>query len=145
MTSLPVSPAGAKPSSASYWFEPCPPELPPTFVPAARTNPRAAFKPSPKLDSPAKVRRELDRQRRRFAKFMRNLAPAMEPVRSITPIKSFDWRLQTGADAADFSRALNGAGEWQRVSLPHYGGPIGKATAYYRTTFELDLETLADR
>ena len=75
---------------------------------------------------------------------MRNLAPAVEPVRSITPIRTFDWRLQTGADAADFSRALNGAGEWQRISLPHYGGPIGKATAYYRTTFELDLETLTD-
>ncbi len=119
--------------------EPQPPALPDVTLPARRHNPAAAFKPLPKLDTPAKLQRELARQRKRFAPFMRDLAPTLESMRRVIPITEFNWRLRTAQDAADFERALAGAGEWQSVTIPHYGGPIGKATAYYRTVFDLAL------
>jgi len=124
--------------------EPQPPTLPAISLPARRHNPAAAFKPLPKLDTPAKLQRELARQRRRFAPFMRDLAPALESLRQIIPITRFDWRLQTPEDAADFGRVLAGAGKWQTVSIPHYGGPIGKAIAYYRTTFDLGAQPASE-
>ena len=119
-------------------IEPQPPELPDVSLPARRNNPIAAFQPMPKLDTPAKLQRELARQRKRFAPFMRDLAPALETQNLASLLPTFDWRLQTAEDAADFGRVLAGAGEWERVNIPHFGGPIGKATAYYRTTFSLD-------
>lgn len=121
-------------------IEPQPPALPPIMLPARRHNPAATFSPLPKLDTPAKLQRELARQRKRFAPFMRDLAPALASLRQRIPLTEFNWRLQTAEDAADFGRALAGAGEWQTVTIPHYGGPIGKATALYRTMFDLDPE-----
>jgi hypothetical protein len=119
--------------------EPQPPELPRIFLPAAKSLPAAAFKPQDKLDTPRKLQRELERQRKHYAKFMRNLAPTPEPTRTLIALETFDWRLQgPDGNADDFSAALAGQGEWQPVHIPHFGGPIGKATAYYRTTFELD-------
>ncbi|MGQ9816077.1 MAG: sugar-binding domain-containing protein, partial [Candidatus Roseilinea sp.] len=125
--------------------EPQPPALPAVSLSARRHDPAAAFKPLPKLDTPAKLQRELARQRRRFAPFMRDLSPALESLRQIIPITAFDWRLQTHEDATDFGRVLSGAGEWQPVSIPHYGGPIGKATAYYRATFNLGAQAVPER
>ncbi len=116
--------------------EPQPPALPDVALPARRHNPAAIFRPLPKLDTPAKLQRELARQRRRFAPFLRDLAPALVSLRQTIPLTAFDWRLQTPEDAADFGRVLAGAGEWQTVTIPHYGGPIGKATTYYRTVFD---------
>lgn len=125
--------------------EPQPPALPAVSLSARRHDPAAAFKPLPKLDTPAKLQRELARQRRRFAPFMRDLSPALESLRQVMPITMFEWRLQTDEDAADFGRVLAGVGEWQPVSIPHYGGPIGKATAYYRATFNLGAQAAPER
>ncbi|HEY3343076.1 MAG TPA: glycoside hydrolase family 2 TIM barrel-domain containing protein [Anaerolineae bacterium] len=119
--------------------EPQPPDLARIFLPAARSNPAAAFRPLDKIDTPRKLQRELERQRRHYARFLRNLAPAPETTRTLIPLDTFDWRLQgAGGNADDFAAAQAGQGEWQPVHIPHFGGPIGKATAYYRTTFALN-------
>ena len=118
-------------------IEPQPPALPERRLPAGRSDPKAAFKPAAKLDTPEKLQRALARERRRMAPFLRDLAPAIESARIITPVTACDWRMETEADRRDFNGTLVGAGEWQRVSLPHYGGPVGRAVAYYRTTFEV--------
>jgi len=119
-------------------IEPQPPALPESELPAGRSNPQASFKPLPKLDTPEKLQRALERERRRTAPFLRDLTPAIESNRIAAPIIACDWRLETEADRRDFGATLAGAGEWQRVSLPHYGGPVGRAAAYYyRTTFEV--------
>src|SRR5512141_3114728 len=76
-------------------IEPQPPALPPVFLPTHRNNPRAAFKPPPKLDTPEKLRHELARQRKRFAPFLRVLAPELPTTREVIPLTTFDWRLQT--------------------------------------------------
>jgi hypothetical protein len=117
--------------------EPLPPVLPEQYVPAARSDVRAAFQPKSKVDTPEKLRAELAKARKTTARYQRNLAPAAPVSRLTVPIAACDWRLETEADRRDFSATLDGAGEWQRVSLPHYGGPVGRAVAYYRTTFEV--------
>jgi hypothetical protein len=120
--------------------EPLPPDLTPRNLPVTPHDPQAAFTPAPKLDDAQKLQAELERQRAIYAPFLRNLAPAPEQTRITVPLDEFDWRLQTDADLADFGATLRGAGAWQQVRIPHYGGPLGRATAYYRTTFTVTEE-----
>jgi hypothetical protein len=118
-------------------IEPLPPELPERYVPAARSDARAAFRPKAKVDTPEKLLAELGKARQRMARYQRNLAPGAPSARLTVPVETFDWRLETDSDRQDFASVLSGAGEWQQVSIPHYGGPVGRAAAYYRTTFQV--------
>ena len=119
-----------------------PPALPERNLPAGRSNPRAAFTPAAKLDTPQKLQRALERERRRMAPFLRDLAPAVASARIVKSITGCDWRMETETDRLDFNATLSGAGEWDRVDIPHYGGPVGRATAYYRTTFRINRAML---
>ncbi len=119
-----------------------PPKLPRKFLPAEKSNPRAAFKPAPRMDTPEKLQAELLRQRRRYAPFLKDLAPKLERMRIAQRLEDFQWRLETDADRADFRHLLDGAGEWTAIKVPHFGGPIGRAVAYYRTTFNVTREML---
>ena len=114
---------------------PQPPELPNTVLPwAAHTEP---FKPMEKLDTPAKLAAELERQRQRHAPFVADLAPALPETRITVPLTRFDWRLETKEDRSDFPGTLAGKGEWTKVYIPHYGAPVGLGTTYYRTSFKV--------
>jgi hypothetical protein len=62
------------------------------------SNSRAAFKPAAKLDTPAKLQRALERERKRLAPFLRDLAPTVASTRIVTPITAGDWRLETTDD-----------------------------------------------
>ena len=53
-------------------------------------------------------------------------------------IVDFSYRKETDEDKADFSRVLNGEGEWEQVKIPHYVGPDGRWNAFYRTELSLD-------
>jgi hypothetical protein len=123
--------------------EPQPPELQGRELPTAPSNPKAAFRPVTKLDTAEKLQRELERQRKQYAPFLRNLAPAAASSRITLPLETFDWRLETDSDRQDFIATLHGAGDWQTVRIPHYGGPIGRAATYYRTTFQVTEAMLA--
>ncbi len=131
-----VAAAHALPRDALL-VEPAPPRRPRIYLPADQSSSAAAFHPTPRLNSAQKLQAELARQRRRHARFLANLAPALASIRNTVLLEEFDWRLQTDADRRDFIGTLNGAGAWQRVRLPHYGGPIGRAVAFYRTTFQV--------
>ena len=71
-----------------------------------------------------------------YTPFMQKLAPKTESKRNILPLTTFDMRYAEKEDFCDFSRVLRGEGNWQKVTIPHYFGPTGENTAYYRTTFE---------
>lgn len=103
---------------------PHPPKLPAKFLPARASDPRAVFRPLPKLETARQLKQELARVRRKFRPFLANHAPALRPRREALALTHFDWRLEP-------------ATRWQRVTIPHYGGPIGRAVAHYRTTFRL--------
>lgn len=121
-------------------IEPQPPILPEHVLPLDHLDPQAVFRPLPKLDSAAKLQRELERQRRRYARFLRNLAPTTEATRLRVLLEEFAWRIQTPEDLADPSRPFAGQGEWLNVRIPHYGGPLGRATTFYRTTLHITEE-----
>lgn len=117
-------------------IEPQPPALPDITLPlTAATEP--VFVPRPKLNTSAKLRRELTRQRKAYAKYLQNLAPAIEQTRITVPIQECDWRIETPEDQQDFHAVQVGSGVWERVHIPHYGPPLGRAVTYYRTTFEV--------
>lgn len=129
--------------AASEISEPQPPELPGIFLRADTLDPGAVFKPLPKLDTHPKLMAELNRQKRAYAKFLRNLAPEPVQTRKRIMLESFSRRLQNPEDLKDFSSTLNGAGDWESVRIPDFGGPLGRATLYYRTTFELNAEMIS--
>lgn len=101
----------------------------------------AGFTPEDKIDSQEKLNAELKRMRARFAPFMADLAPVIS-ARPAIKLETFDWRLESDADHADINHALEGKGEWEKVKIPHYGGPIGDAVSYYRTTMKVDPDVL---
>ncbi|HSV27003.1 MAG TPA: hypothetical protein VLH60_03840, partial [Sedimentisphaerales bacterium] len=84
---------------------PQPPVLPRRFL-SRRSDMRAAFKPRTRLDTPEKLRKELERFRKTHQKFLTDLAPEIESARISTAICDFDWRVQTPADQRDFSLVL---------------------------------------
>ena len=78
-----------------------------------------------------------------MAKYLANNAPPLESRRLVSPITSFDWRVETEADRLDFAgHTLSGEGDWERVQVPHYGPPVGPAVTYYRTRFKVTRAAL---
>jgi len=75
--------------------------------------------------------------RERMKPFLANHAPALPATRAKVELNQFQWRIEQPADRNTFHAALAGRGEWETVTIPHYGPPIGKAATLYRTTFDL--------
>ena len=98
----------------------------------------AIFEPYEKLDTPEKLKKELAVRRDWAKSYMRDFAPPMPDSRKRLELAEFDWRLETEEDAQNFETVLSGKGDWERVQIPHYGGPVGIATAYYRTEFDVE-------
>jgi beta-galactosidase/beta-glucuronidase len=119
-----------------------PPKITPRVLPATAGDARAAFRPAEKMTTPEQVHAELLRQRERMAPFLQDLAPPLADQRIRTPLDSFDWRLETSEDRSDFPSTLAGKGNWQRVTIPHFGPPMGRAIAYYRTEFDVTQRML---
>lgn len=83
--------------------------------------------------------------RRWAVPFLRNCVPALEEIRSRIALTRFQWRMETEQDLRDAMHPLNGEGAWKRVTIPHFGGPIGRAAAYYRCEFSLTAKQIKDR
>lgn len=111
--------------------------LPAINLPRLRAGARHAFDPAPRLATPADLARALRDERRRMAPFLRDLAPRLAAPRHRQVLRDFNWRLAPRDDWRCFNDAKSGRGNWQRVTLPHYGPPSGRALAWYRTTFTL--------
>lgn len=89
----------------------------------------AAFAPPPE-QTPETLREELEALRRRMEPFLAEIAPLPESLRRVRVIGSADWRLEPES-------------QWERVALPHYGGPIGPARSWYRMRVDLDARDLS--
>jgi hypothetical protein len=102
-----------------------------------------SFTPLKKMDTEQELQAELAVFRRRYAPFLQDVAPAAAvQTRHSQPLTRFDWRVQSEADVRDFQAALQGAGAWEQVTVPHYGGPLGLAATLYRTTFRISVADL---
>ncbi|MBQ3140943.1 MAG: glycoside hydrolase family 2 [Clostridia bacterium] len=118
-------------------LEKCPPVdyRPPFFAPSSQKA--AVFVEQSYEQKCAAYWDEIAQLRQKYAPFLRDLTPKGRSTRKRIPLRSFDFRYETDADRADFSQVLGGKGEWERVSIPHYVGPMGKWTAFYRTQVTL--------
>lgn len=136
--------ATAKPTDRTAGLvEPEPPTLADISLPVEPAAGREFFTPLPPRDTPEAVRADLDALKKTFAPFMQRMAPALPMVRATMPLESFSWRIGSDAERADFPGVLAGEGTWETVTIPHYGGPLGRAATYYRREFELPAEFAA--
>ncbi|NWK55242.1 beta galactosidase jelly roll domain-containing protein [Verrucomicrobiaceae bacterium N1E253] len=123
-------------------YEPQPPVLDRVGIPA---HPSPSAAPAYEtIQDEFQLKHELKLLRAKMLPFMQNHAPELPRYRKSLNLSAFDWREECEADKADFvDQVINGQGEWEKVTIPHYGPPMGKATTFYRTTVEMDAEDLA--
>lgn len=111
---------------------------PPTPVPARvlplTKKPKGFAIPAP-MATAAQLAKELARLRRVHAPFLADRAPALPSLRPRLAVTTCAWRIEDAADRADPLRPLRGDGDWQPVTLPHYGEPLGPAATWYRHAF----------
>jgi hypothetical protein len=128
-------------------LEPLPvPPRPERILPVGDSPTDAArFEPVRRSANAEDLASELAAIRARYEPFLQNLAPKPEEMRQRLALEHFQWRLETAEDRADAGVPLAGGGAWEQVRIPHFGGPIGRATAYYRTEFDLGPGVPEDR
>jgi hypothetical protein len=98
----------------------------------------AAFEPTHKMSTPEELNQALAQSREEYGCFLQNLAPSLESRRERLFLDEFDWKTDDLGNPISLLDAFTGAGAWERVKIPHFGGPLGKARTYYRTEFNLN-------
>lgn len=93
-----------------------------------------------KIDSKEELQEELERMRQKYQPFLMELYPQLQSPRISQRIDKMQFRLETENDRNDFNYIVEGKGDWQEVSIPHYTGPGEQAIAWYRTTFFVSKE-----
>ena len=132
--------AGQRQLEQAGLITPQPPRYPENILPVQRTVPtQGLFEPRGPMTA-AGLTDELDRLRDRMAPFLQDLAPQLPRTRLCLSLESFQWREETDDDRRHFDTVLKGEGRWETVRIPHYGGPLGRAVTYYRTSFEVTSE-----
>ncbi|MEX2606777.1 MAG: sugar-binding domain-containing protein [Kiritimatiellia bacterium] len=80
---------------------------------------------------------ELGRLREVWKPYLSNCAPVFTTSRQQTELVDFEWRHGGEPGPERLPDALMGRGDWQSVTVPHYGPPIGRATVFYRKEFSV--------
>ncbi len=111
--------------------EKIPNALPEIYLPV-NNDKHAVFEPFQLMDTQEELNVELIRLREKFLPFMEDYTPKISETRKKIELNEFDWRIEKEADVTDFSNVLDGKGAWQKVQIPHYGPPLGRAVTYYR-------------
>jgi hypothetical protein len=123
--------------------EPQPPVLPEIIISSSKHDPQAVFTPVVEIRSEAAIKREVARLRRKFEPFLKDYAPAAVETRKRLDVTEFDWRIAKPEDLADLGGVIAGNGSWEKVTVPHFGPPLGRAVTFYRTIVNLDAEMIA--
>ncbi|MEM6884986.1 MAG: sugar-binding domain-containing protein, partial [Verrucomicrobiota bacterium] len=116
-----------------------------TVLSTGQHDPTAEMEKLEPVDSLEALESILADLKKHYSPFQQNLSPALDRYWQSRQIRTFDWRIALEEDQRKFPAALAGAGTWEEVHVPHYGEPLGRATTYYRTEFEVTTEDLADR
>ncbi|MEN8229130.1 MAG: sugar-binding domain-containing protein [Bacteroidota bacterium] len=98
----------------------------------------AVFDPFQLMDTEEELEAELSRLRKEHMVYLEDFAPEISVTRRRIGIEAFDWRVEEETDITDFTNVLEGKGKWERVRVPHYGPPLGRAVTYYRKEVVLD-------
>jgi hypothetical protein len=115
---------------------PQPPVLPDIELDVVH-NPSSVFKPVKEISTKEELYAELDKMRKEYEPFMSNMAPPLVSCRYQIPLSEFDWREETKSDVENFPSTLRGEGTWERVKIPHFGPPLGRAVTYYFKNVDL--------
>jgi len=100
-----------------------PPPLSDIRLPGPADGDGMAFVPRPPQTRES-LESDLAMARSAATTFLQDLTPPASLKRLSLAVTEADWRLDEALD-------------WSQVSLPHYGGPIGKARSWYRMIFSL--------
>ena len=101
-----------------------PPPQPPTHSVTLECCSSSPTEAAPKMQTHAQLQDALQEMRQRYAPFLAEVAPALESMRQTCTLSDFRWKREEDTD-------------WQKVSLPHYGAPLGNASTQYETEFTL--------
>ncbi|MFV0338153.1 MAG: glycoside hydrolase family 2 protein [Chthoniobacterales bacterium] len=115
-----------------------PPEvLPDVLLPTAPYQKTQDFAPSDKPSTPEDLRKGVHALQKKMLPFLQNFAPSVTSKREKFLVTKADWRLVDRTELGRWDEILSSGDAWETVKLPHYGGPVGPATALYRSTVEL--------
>lgn len=98
---------------------------------------KAAHEVYKKISTRAELDFEIEKLKTKYEPFMQKLAPVPKSTREAVVLSAFDLREAAPEDMSDFSRVLRGEGEWKKITVPYFFGPVGNACCYYRTVFEM--------
>lgn len=93
-----------------------------------------------KMTTKEELYQEVERQKKYYRTYMKKLAPPMKEFRKRKQLKEFQWRIAEKEDFSNFACVVNGGGQWENVTIPHFGGPLGVKTTFYRTVFQAEWE-----
>ncbi|MBN8711593.1 MAG: hypothetical protein BGO12_16270 [Verrucomicrobia bacterium 61-8] len=108
--------------------------LPDVALPCGAFQSAHDFPTLPRASTAEEMREELAQLREEFAPFLKDFGSHREERRRKFPVRQAQWRLAGKGDGRLPAPESSG---WQTVNIPHYGGPIGPAVAFYRHELEL--------
>ena len=123
-------------------YDVVPEKLPETYLPIDKNAQSPLFEYISPVLSKEELDGEISKQWQYYKPFCADLTPDIRQVRTQKMLKEFQWKIGTDEDKAHFRDILSGKGEWENITVPHFGEPLGYATTYYRTEFELTKEEI---
>lgn len=115
------------------------------LIPVQPHRAELAFSPSEPVQSSETLAPILQKLREDTAHFETNLAPSLPDHWKRQKLTQFNWRIARPEDWRNFPGVLAGEGLWEKVTIPHYGEPIGPASTFYQTTLTLSADELTGR
>lgn len=129
--------ASRRAANRAHLKSPSPLAKPSNTLPLGAFDSSSEWRMTRKIRTQSDLEQELKRQRAIHAPFLQKFSPPETFQRRKQPLVCWKWRMETTEDRLKFSDVLEGKGHWEDVTIPHYGGPVGIAVAYYRTEVEI--------
>ncbi|MDQ8192903.1 glycoside hydrolase family 2 TIM barrel-domain containing protein [Coraliomargarita sp. SDUM461004] len=89
-----------------------------------------------RMSTAAELKAALAAERQKMKPFLNDFSPRQVELRKEHVFSECLWRVGAAGDAVDLGAAIKGEGNWEAVSIPHYGPPLGQAFTLYRVEFD---------
>ena len=119
-----------------------PPNLPAMELEAKKNDELLQSPKYEKMSTKKDLDEAVKKLRAYYEPFLQDHTPTKKTNRSRLYLNSFQFRMEDELDKKNINRVLEGNGNWQEVKIPHYRGPNGWWTAYYRKILDIPQEIL---